>query len=137
MTKPLGEFDEAQGSPNTSALQFLGDNLKPDQILNLAVALPFVIRSNASGGLDFVVPFDCTVFDVIVQASGSTGSATVTLSNDGDAVTNAIIMSTDKAITRAGTIDSAYSSFSEGDNFTLTTNGASDKGLIKLMVLKD
>ena len=137
MTKPLGEFDAAQGSPNSSALQFLGDNLKPDQILNLSVALPFVIGSDASGGLDFVVPFDCTVYDVIVQASGSTGSATVTLSNDGDAVTNAIIMATDKAITRAGTINSAYSSFSEGDLFTLTTNGASDKGLVKLMVLKD
>ena len=137
MTKPLGEFDAAQGSPNSSALQFLGNNLTPDQVINLPAALPFVVGADATGGLTFTVPFDCTVFDVVVQASGTSGAGTVLLSNGTNAVTNAIVMASDKAITRAGTIDSAYSSFTAGDNFTFTTNGASDKGFVKLMVLKN
>jgi hypothetical protein len=136
MTKPLGAFDEAQGSPNLSALQFLGENLKPDQIVNVATAIPVTINADATGGLDVLVPFDCTVFDVIVQASGSSGSGSVTLSNDGDAVSNAIAMETDKAITRAGTLDLLYTKFSKDDYFTFTTNGAADKGLIKILVVK-
>ena len=137
MTKPLSEFDAAQGSPNSSALQFLGNNLTSDQVINLPAALPFVIGVNATGGIDFTVPFDCTVYDVVVQASGSSGSGTVLLSNGTDAVTNAIVMASDKAITRAGTIDAAYSSFIAGDSFTFTTHGAADKGFVKLMVLKN
>ena len=135
MTKPLGAFDEAQGSPNLEALQFLGKNMKADQVVNIAAMLPLTIDVAGNGGLTFPVPFDCEVVDIVVHASGTSGSGTVTLSNDGHAVSNAIIMAADKVVTRAASIDPAYSEFSEGDDFTLTTNGSGDRGTVRLVVV--
>jgi len=137
MTKPLGAFDESQGTPSLSALKDLGQNMSGGRLRSIASAIAIDIAADATGGLTFPVPFTCRVFDVIVESSRSSGSGTVTLKNGSDSVTNAIAMETDKAITRAGTIDHLYSHFEEGDNFTLTTNGAADKGWVKLIVLPE
>ena len=137
MSNILGAFDAAQGSPNLSALQFLGDNLKPGQVVNLASAIPLTISVAANAGLSFTVPFDCTVFDVIVQSSGTIGGGTVKLSSITGDVTNAIVMAVDKTITRAGTIDATYAKFLKDASFVLTTNASGDRGWVKLLVLKN
>ena len=137
MTKPLGAFDKSQGAPSLSGLKDLGQNMSGGRLRSIASAIALDIAADATGGLTFPVPFTCRVFDVIVESSGSSGGGTVTLKNGSNSVTNALTMAVDKTIARAGTINHLYSHFEEGDNFTLTTNGAGDKGWVKLMVLPE
>ena len=139
MTKALSSFN-SQGGPNLVALAFLCENTVPDQIANLETVISLHLEKDsyvAAAGVTFVVPFDCTVIDVIVQATASVGGGTVTLSNLGVAVTNAIAMATDKTIVRAGTINPASAKFTKGTNFEIVTQAAGDRGIVRLIVLKN
>ena len=140
MTKPAGIFD-GQGGPNIGVLQFLGDNLVPDQIANAMVALTYKLDKDcyvSAAGVEFPVPFDCTVLDVIVQCEIASSGGTVTLSNHSKAVTNAIVMAVDQVVTRAGSIDQVTASFlKDTDNFEFVTNAAADRGIVRLIVLKN
>ena len=139
MTKAAGIFD-GQGDPNIGALQFLGDNLVPDQIENLPTVLTYKLNKDcyvSAAGVKFPVPFDCTVIDVIVQCEIASSGGTVTLSNNSVAVTNAIVMAVDQVITRAGSINQASSSFVKDDNFEFVTNAAADRGIVRLIVQKN
>lgn len=80
------------------------------------------------------VPFACEVVDVVVQARATSGSGTATLRKTTTAITNAIVMDTDLAITRAGTIDDAQSTLAAGDNLNVITAGANDRGLVSVFV---
>lgn len=94
------------------------------------------ITADASGGVTTAIPFDCVVIDVIVQATATSGSGTVLVSSGANAITDAMVMAVDTTIVRAGTIDTTYSSVSSGDDLTFTTNGAADRGLVKVIVMK-
>ncbi len=80
------------------------------------------------------VPFACEVIDVVVQARATSGGGTATVRKVTTAITNAIAMATDLAITRAGTIDDAQSTLAAGDNLNVITNGAADRGLVTVIV---
>ena len=139
MTKPLGSFD-SQGAPNLAALAFIGNNTTPDQIMNLLTIITLNLNKDSyvgAAGVAFTVPFNCTVLDVIVQAEVTSSSGTVTLSNNAVAVTNAIAMGTNKTIVRAGTIDQASAAFVKDDSFKIVTNAAADRGIVRLLVLKN
>ena len=139
MTKPLSSFD-SQGAPNLVALAFLCNNLKEDQVMNLltVITLNLVEDSYVSAaGVTFTVPFDCTVLDIIVQARATVSSGTVTLTNGAVAVSSAIAMETNKTIVRAATIDPAVSKFIKDASFGIVTNAAADRGIVRLLVLKN
>lgn len=110
-------------------------DVKYDRIADV-YALYCSITADATGEKAITIPFKCEVIDVIVQARATSGGGTATLKKGSSAITDAIIMATDTAITRAGTIDDAYSSLNEGDTVTVDANGANDRGLITVLVRK-
>ncbi len=97
-------------------------------------SIPISIAADATGNLDTLAPFAFELIDVTVQGRAASGSGAVTVKKATNAVTDAIAMSTNNAITRAGTIDKTYSTFAEGDTIRLTTVGANDRGLVTLFV---
>ena len=92
------------------------------------------IEADATGELAVTIPFACEVLDVIVQARATVGSGTVTLKAGSTAITDAIVMETDKAITRAGTIDDAQSTLAKGATVTVDTANSGDRGLVTIIV---
>jgi len=98
--------------------------------------LPANITADATGGKAITVPFACEIMDVIVQSRATSGSGTVTIKSGANAITDAIIMAVDTTMTRAGTINDAYSTLATTDTITAVTNGATDFGYVMLVVRK-
>jgi len=97
-------------------------------------ALYCEITADATSEKTVPIPFKCEVIDVIVQARATSGGGTATLKKGSTAITDAIVMATDKAIVRAGTIDDAQSSLNEGDAVSVDAAGANDRGLVTILV---
>lgn len=77
----------------------------------------FNIADAASADYDITIVDSFEVLDVVVQKRGGAGGAagTVTVKSTADAITDAIdINDADKVISRAGTIDDAYSTIAAG-----------------------
>lgn len=95
--------------------------------------IPVTAAANSTAA-SLTVPFACEVVDIVVQARASSGSGTATVRKGTSAISDAIVMATDTAIVRAGTIDDAYSTLAAGDSLTVITNGANDRGVVSVIV---
>ena len=73
------------------------------------------------------------IVEVIVQSRATSTGGTATLRTGTTAITDAIIMATDAAITRAGTVDDDHSTVAAGDVLNVITHGAGDKGLVTII----
>ena len=73
------------------------------------------------------------IVDVIVQARATSTDGTATLRTGTNAISDAIIMATDTAITRAGTLNDARTTIAAGTVLNVITHGAGDKGLITVI----
>ena len=93
------------------------------------VVVKVTISADATGEKAVTIPYDMEVIDVVVQCTAANSSGTLTLKN-GTAVTDAIICAVDKVITRAGTIDDAYSTLYTTSTVTVDANGANDRGIM-------
>ena len=73
-------------------------------------------------------PFNFVIDDVLVQmTSAGNGGGTLTVKNDGDAITDAIDLGNgDTDLQRAGTIDDAYYTFSKDDDDLVLTFAATE-----------
>lgn len=67
----------------------------------------FLIPNAATADYDIVVDNKFEVIDVIVRKDGAGAANTAQIKNGATAVTDAIAAAVDKAVTRAGTIDTA------------------------------
>jgi len=94
------------------------------------------VEADATGEKAVNVPFACEIMDVIVQARATSGSGTLTLKAGANAITDAIVCAVDTTITRAGTIDDAYSTLASGATVTVNANGANDRGYMTIVVRK-
>ncbi len=97
-------------------------------------ALYCSITADATSEKTVPIPFACEVVDVIVQARATSGNGTATLKKGSTAITDAIVMATDKVVVRAGTIDDAQSTLKEGDAVSVDCANAADRGLVTILV---
>lgn len=97
-------------------------------------ALYVTIDADTTGEKAVPIPFKCEVIDVIAQAKAAEGGGTVTLKKGSTAITNAMVFTVDKTITRAGTIDDAVSTLSEGDAVSVDCANAGDRGFVTVLV---
>jgi hypothetical protein len=105
----------------------------------IPIVINFEIGADATSGLkifDANAPFKFEILDVVVQARAASASGTVTVSDGTTDITDAIVAAVDKVVTRAGTIDDAASEIAAGGSLVLTTNGAADRALVTLTVVK-
>ena len=127
------ERDILNNSEPTAQLMQLGTELYLSNAYGIS-QITKNITTDATGEQAVTIPFACVVLDVIVQARASSGSGTVTLKAGATAITDAIDMVTDTAMTRAGTINDAVSTLAAGATVTVDTNGATDFGLVTIIV---
>jgi hypothetical protein len=88
-----------------------------------------VISADATGEKAVTIPYDMEVIDVVIRCTAASGGGTLTLKN-GTAVTDAIACATDKAVTRAGSIDPAYSTLYTYSSVTVDAGQAADRGVV-------
>ena len=114
----------------------LGTEIK--DIQDKATYAPIIIKQAItsdchSTGQAVTIPYAFELVDVIVQSRATSASGTVTVKSGANAITDAIVMAVDTTITRAGTINDAYSTIAVTDTITLLTNGANDRGMVMLI----
>jgi hypothetical protein len=96
--------------------------------------LEFPITADATGTLSTDFGFSFTIIDAWVQCTTANASGTATVKNNaGTAISNAMIMAVDHTIVHAGTIDEDVSAITDGI-VKVTTNGAADRGIVRLLV---
>lgn len=139
--------DTSKGSPNLEALQFLQDNISPADIEKMkeiaeSVIKPInvsktVIAADGTGGVAVTdIPEGALIVDVMVISTATSASGTVALTNGTDAVATAITMAVAGAVARlAAGVDSTKLVVSE-DGLTLTTNGATDFGIVYIFYVE-
>jgi len=119
--------DAGQGSPNLEGMQYLQENWARTEI-NAALRVDKVSVASGSAGIDASVPVGAEIIDVVVVCTGSNGSGSMTVKDaDDNDITDAITCATDKAVTRAGTIDDAYRVVPT-DGVKVVANADGDKG---------
>ena len=94
------------------------------------VVVKVVIDADYTGEKSVTIPYDMEVIDVVVQCTGANGNGTLTLKNGSNAISDAIICAVDTTITRAGTINDAYSTLYTTTKVTVDANGADDRGIM-------
>ena len=88
------------------------------------ICAAFDVTADASSGLAFPLPFELEIVNVIARSTATTASATVTVSNGLNAVTNAIDIDTLDTNIAATSIDTTHSTAQE---ITLTTATSNDR----------
>jgi hypothetical protein len=101
-----------------------------------------VIKKDISAASDPIAiftadaPYGFTVLDVIVECTATNSSGAVTLTDGTTAITDAITMATNKAITRAGTIDDAKATIAAGGSLVADKNASADEGVITILAVR-
>lgn len=83
-------------------------------------AYSFLIPNAATADYDIVVADKFEVVDVTVRKDGAGAANTAQIKNTATAITDAIAAATDKAVTRAGTIDTASNVIAAGGTLRCT-----------------
>lgn len=102
--------------------------------LSEVYSLFVTIDADATGEKAVPIPFRCEVIDVIAQAKAAQSGGTVTLKKGTTAITDAMVFTVDKTITRAGTIDDSVSTLNEGDAVSVDCANAEDRGFVSILV---
>jgi len=99
-----------------------------------------IVTTGAATGLEIFkvnAPFKFEILDVIIQARGTSTSGTMKLTDGTNDITDAIVVATDKAVTRVGTIDDAYSTIKKGGTLEIVCGGTTigdTKGIVTVVV---
>lgn len=120
-----------------SLVKEVQDNIAPGDLLPL-LSFEYEIIADATTAVTIItsIPIALRLVDVIVEATATSASGTVTIQNGAAPITNAIVMDTDTTITRAGTIDNDEALLVVGDSVTVITNGTADRGIVTLVFRK-
>ena len=95
------------------------------QVATALVNLDLAFPTGAATATFVVTSADALeLVDVVVRKSNAGAGNTVQVKNGANAVSDAIVATTDKAITRAGTIDPAFNTIAAGGAFTVVNTFA-------------
>lgn len=88
------------------------------------VGIPVVTSGSVTADFDVTLQEKFEVVDVTVRKDGAGAANTCTVKNGATAITDAIAAATDKAVTRAGTIDTASNVIAAGGTLRVTMTRA-------------
>lgn len=103
--------------------------------INNPIVIAVAVESDATGGLDFVVPRAGTVIDVFVVASATNNGGTALVSKADAPITATLVMAVDNVLTRAAALIRANANFAAGETLRVVTNGAADRGIVYVTLL--
>lgn len=111
MSNYTGAYDAGAGSPNLQVVQYLQENWTKDQIhASVQVEKISVTASGTAGVAATSIPTGAEIIDMVVHCNASVGGGTARLrvASGGANITDAVVMATLDAVTRAGSIDQTY-----------------------------
>lgn len=88
------------------------------------VGISVLTSGSATADFDTVLTDKFEVVDVTCRKDGAGAGNTVTIKNGATAISDAIVAATDKAVTRAGTIDTASNVIAAGGTLRVTMTRA-------------
>lgn len=134
LTQAVGrDFDKSGPGPD---LLGLGERVGFNEGYNL-MAIDVVIDGDYhTTAKSFTVPFNCTIKDVFVRSKALSGSGTATLRRSSTAITSAMTMATDAAMARTASLVDAQLACTAGETLNVITNGANDRGVVTLLVVR-
>ena len=98
------------------------------------VVFKLEVIADASSGIAYPLPYEIDIVDVIARSTATIVSATVTVSDGSDDITDALDIDTIDVRDVPATIDTT---FAEGvSSLTLTTNGATDRAVVYVYGLR-
>jgi hypothetical protein len=95
----------------------------------------FLIPNAATADYDIVLADKFEVIDVIVRKDAAGAGNTMQIKNLATAITDAIVAATDKAVTRAGTIDTAANVVLAGGTLRCTATRSAGSSAAQVTVL--
>jgi len=90
----------------------------------ILVGIPVATSGSITADFDTVLADKFEVVDVTFRKDAAGAGNTVTVKNSATAITDAIVAATDKAVTRAGTIDTASNVIAAGGTLRVTMTRA-------------
>lgn len=86
----------------------------------IVVCIPIATSGSTTADFSVVLAEKTEVIDVVCRKDGAGAGNTITLKNGSTAISDAIVFATDKAVTRAGTIDTTQNVVAAGGTLTAT-----------------
>jgi hypothetical protein len=101
----------------------------------ILTGIPVAPTGSITADFDVVLAEKFEVVDVICRKDGAGASNTITVKNGTTAITDAIVYAADKAVTRAGTIDTASNVIAAGGTLrvTATRSAGAVTGLVTVL----
>jgi hypothetical protein len=91
------------------------------------IQVKVAVTADGSSGINFTVPYDMEITDIIVHPTAANASATAQVRVSTTAISDAIACAVLDTIGRAGTIDQTYKILEAGTTYNVITNGADDR----------
>ena len=88
----------------------------------LVVEIPVATSGSITADFDVTLAEKFEVIDVICRKDGAGAGNTITVKNGSTAISDAIVFATDKAVTRAGTIDTAQNVIAAGGTLRVSAS---------------
>jgi predicted RecA/RadA family phage recombinase len=139
---PIGVCHTAVGSAAATVDVDLNVNLfdivSPATLaaLDAGEGVPFIIEADVSAAAASVTifdddcPRDLKILDMVVHCTATVSSGSVKLTDGAADITNAVVMATDEAVTRLGTIDTDKSELAAGDSLVAVKNATTNQGIL-------
>jgi hypothetical protein len=97
------------------------------------VVIELEVDADASGGIAFDLPYKIKIVDIIARSTATVASATVTVSDGTNDITDALDIDTIDVRDTPSTIDTTYSTV---ESLTLTTASSADRGVVYVYGLR-
>lgn len=94
------------------------------------------ITADASSGVTANVPFTMDIMYIVAVSTATVASATVTVSDGTNDISNAIDIDTVDVVSAAGTIDTTYASVLANTSLTFTTVSSADRAKVYVIGLR-
>jgi hypothetical protein len=102
----------------------------PGSVLKVAtIVVPTGSDAGGTPVVDTSIPVGAKILDVVARTTTANASATATVSDGTNAITDAIVMAVLDVQTRATTIDTTYATITSA-GVTVTTNATGDEGIV-------
>jgi hypothetical protein len=137
MTNYKSATDDAKGSPNTEAIQYLQENWGKSEIDASVRVARTEITASGTSGVAISIPVGATILDIIATPTVTNGGGTakVRIAGAGADISNAITFAVVDTLTHASTIDQTYAKVS-ATGIEVVTNGDGDLGFVDVYYKK-
>jgi hypothetical protein len=133
MSNPLDGTNE---KPSLEILQYIQENWGKTEIAAAARVSKVTVATGGDVGIASDIPVGAEIIDVHTVCIRTNASGTMQVKDgSGNAVTDAMTCDTDKAVTRAATIDDDYTTVGS-DGIKVFSNAWNDGGIVYIHYLK-